>query len=36
VEKYYVILSKRGLAADELKSKFQRGTYIISAQVAQL
>jgi hypothetical protein len=30
------VLAKRGLAVDEVASKFIRGNYIISAQVAQL
>jgi hypothetical protein len=33
---FFVVLAKRGLAVDELASKFLRGNYIISAQVAQL
>lgn len=33
---FFVVLSKRGLAVDELASKYLRGGYIISAQVAQL
>ena len=33
---FYVVLAKRGLAVDELASKFLRGNYIISAQVSQL
>jgi hypothetical protein len=36
VDRYFVVLSKRGLAVDELNSKFIRGSYIISAHVAQI
>jgi hypothetical protein len=36
VNRYYVVLSKRGIAVDELDCKFVRGSYLISTLIAQI
>jgi hypothetical protein len=35
-DRYYVILSRRGIAVDELNCRFVRGSYILTVQVAQI
>lgn len=36
VNKYIVVMSKRGVAIDQLNSRYIRGSYLISLQVAQI